>query len=71
MSDIFRELALKQDKTVLPMPRHYRKQVFVKPGHYGREEHIGDIMIRVVVGICDRATEYHKEHCNENLSNNT
>lgn len=61
MSDIFRDLAVKQNKTPLPLPPHYRKQPFVRDGRRIPEEHIGDIMIRVIVGICDRSTEYHRK----------
>jgi len=64
MSDIFRDLTIKQNKTAMPIPPHYRKQI-VREGHWRKEEHISDIMIRVIVGICDRATEYHRRAVNE------
>lgn len=67
MSDIFRDLTVKQFKTALPIPPHYRKQAFFRHDLRRREEHIGDIMIRVIVGICERSTAYHKEHCNETV----
>lgn len=67
MSDIFRDLTIKQNKTPIPIPPHYRKQPFVHDGRFGRrEEHIGDIMVRVIVGICDRSTENHRKSVEDN-----
>lgn len=67
MSDIFRDLSIKQQKPIDRIPAHYRKQAGIRKGQWRKEEHISTIMLRVIVKLCDQSTQYHKEHAHENL----
>lgn len=67
MSDIFRDLTVKQKKDIIAVPKRYNPPI-VLPGSFGRkEEHIGTILLRVIDDICQRNLKHHKEHCHEGL----
>lgn len=63
MSDIFRDLTIKQKKEIISVPRNYPGQI-IRHGHWRKEQHISELIPRVLHEISKKYIAYHTQLVN-------